>query len=251
MDAALNDDLCIRNYAAKTKKPKYEPVEKRPLSEKEIDQLLSADLSEQERLFVCLGLFQGFRKSESLGSHRVTGDRIEVSAVWESVGNKASIKPVPKTEAGFREMSIMPQTKDAIKRIQDSHNRMYLFSNDDGTLITPEQYKGLWRRIQTAFNVAAGGEAALGLHKAKIVTRKITSHYLRHTFCTLLYYAGFDILQTQYLMGQDDVKTTLETYTHLDKESLGKRDKYAKWKPILRQVFLGEKASKRRQNDNL
>ena len=45
----------------------------------------------------------------------------------------------------------------------------------------------------------------------------ITAHWLRHTFATLLYLAGVDVLTARDQLGHADIKTTLEIYTHLDK----------------------------------
>lgn len=42
----------------------------------------------------------------------------------------------------------------------------------------------------------------------------ITPHTFRHTYASNLYKAGVDIKQAQYLLGHDDIKTTLDTYTH-------------------------------------
>lgn len=251
MSSALNDDLCIRNYAAATKKPEYEAKEKLPLSEKEIDTLLETELSAQDRLFAVLCLFQGLRKSESLGLTRVTGEKLRINQAWECINNKPSITPKTKTTAGAREMNIMPAVNDALQVVQAGHKRMYLFSNADGSLLTEEQYKGMWGRIMTAFNIASGGVQTMGRRNGITIARHITSHYLRHTFATMLYYAEFDILQTQYLLGQDDVKTTLEVYTHLDKINLGKKNKYTKYKDLLREVFLNEKRSESVQNDKV
>lgn len=41
-------------------------------------------------------------------------------------------------------------------------------------------------------------------------------HDLRHTYCTMLYEAGIDVLTAKEQMGHSDVKTTLGIYTHLD-----------------------------------
>lgn len=43
-------------------------------------------------------------------------------------------------------------------------------------------------------------------------------HCLRHTFCTLMYNAGVDVLTAKEQMGHSDVKTTLAIYTHLQNE---------------------------------
>ncbi|MEE0875337.1 MAG: tyrosine-type recombinase/integrase [Ruminococcus sp.] len=45
---------------------------------------------------------------------------------------------------------------------------------------------------------------------------KFTAHQLRHTYCTMLYFAGVDILTASKLMGHSNVRITLEIYTHLD-----------------------------------
>jgi len=42
-----------------------------------------------------------------------------------------------------------------------------------------------------------------------------TAHCLRHTYCTLLYEAGVDVLSAKDLMGHADVTTTMKIYTHL------------------------------------
>jgi len=62
------------------------------------------------------------------------------------------------------------------------------------------------------------------------VIPKITPHWLRHTFCTMLYFAGVDILTAKSQMGHKDIQTTLEIYTHLDachkQKEIGKLNSY-------------------------
>ncbi|MTK06528.1 MAG: tyrosine-type recombinase/integrase [Hungatella sp.] len=42
----------------------------------------------------------------------------------------------------------------------------------------------------------------------------ITLHMFRHTYASDLYKSGLDLKQAQYLLGHDDIRTTLDTYTH-------------------------------------
>lgn len=60
----------------------------------------------------------------------------------------------------------------------------------------------------------------------------ITAHGLRHTFATMLYLAGVDILTAKDQLGHADIKTTLEIYTHLDKiykkKNISELDDYSK-----------------------
>ena len=63
-----------------------------------------------------------------------------------------------------------------------------------------------------------------------ILISTITPHWLRHTFATLLYLAGVDVLTARDQLGHADIKTTLGIYTHLDKiykrKSMSKLDNY-------------------------
>lgn len=45
-----------------------------------------------------------------------------------------------------------------------------------------------------------------------------TPHQLRHTYATMLYSAGVDILTAQRLLGHASPQVTLEIYTHLEKQ---------------------------------
>lgn len=46
---------------------------------------------------------------------------------------------------------------------------------------------------------------------------RFTPHQLRHTFCTLLYAAGYSLIEARDQMGHKDIQTTANIYTHLDK----------------------------------
>ena len=39
-------------------------------------------------------------------------------------------------------------------------------------------------------------------------------HYLRHNYCTMLFERGGDLMTVKALAGHNDIKTTLEIYTH-------------------------------------
>jgi integrase len=55
-------------------------------------------------------------------------------------------------------------------------------------------------------------------------------HMLRHTFATLLYFAGVDILTAKEQLGHSVIKMTLAIYTNLDKQhkrkSMSKPDEF-------------------------
>ena len=65
--------------------------------------------------------------------------------------------------------------------------------------------------------------------KAVLDTSYQLPHW-RHTFITLMYLAGVDVLTAKEQAGHADIKTTMAIYTHLDekykKESINKLDEY-------------------------
>lgn len=50
------------------------------------------------------------------------------------------------------------------------------------------------------------------------IMERFSAHQLRHTYCTMLYIAGVDILTASKLMGHSSVDVTLKIYTHLDEK---------------------------------
>ncbi len=50
-------------------------------------------------------------------------------------------------------------------------------------------------------------------HKTEI---KFTYHQLRHSYCTMLYYANIKIKKAQELMGHSSADMVYNIYTHLD-----------------------------------
>ena len=59
---------------------------------------------------------------------------------------------------------------------------------------------------------------------------RITPHWLRHTFISLMYLAGVDVLTAKEQAGHKDISTTLAIYTHLDEQykhkNINKLDEY-------------------------
>jgi integrase/recombinase XerD len=58
------------------------------------------------------------------------------------------------------------------------------------------------------------------LRKRSGITKKLTPHLLRHTFCTSLLHNGADIMFIKELAGHQDIQTTARYYLGVDKESL-------------------------------
>ena len=46
----------------------------------------------------------------------------------------------------------------------------------------------------------------------------ITPHVCRHTFCTRMATSGISVSTLKYIMGHEDIQTTLNVYTHADED---------------------------------
>lgn len=55
-----------------------------------------------------------------------------------------------------------------------------------------------------------------GKSEREIQLPDISPHILRHTACSRFAEAGCDIKVLQYIMGQTDLKTTMQIYNHAD-----------------------------------
>jgi integrase len=70
-----------------------------------------------------------------------------------------------------------------------------------------------WQRLWRYYMNELSRQYGEGVH-----IQEFTPHCLRHTYCTMLYESGIDVVVAQGLMGHKDIKTTLGIYTHLSKE---------------------------------
>lgn len=88
--------------------------------------------------------------------------------------------------------------------------------------MTLNAWKSLWESYMLGLNFRYGKTTEKRERhnpRGQIMSiEPFTMHSLRHTFCTIMYEAGIDVLTAKEQMGHSDVKTTLSIYTHLDKK---------------------------------
>lgn len=100
----------------------------------------------------------------------------------------------PKTAAGTRTVPIPDVLAEVLA--QEPHTSL-LVCTHKGQMWTNSSWKFAFGKYLEQ----------LGIHT--------TAHCLRHTYATLLYEAGVDMLSAQYLMGHANSETTMDIYTHL------------------------------------
>lgn len=126
----------------------------------------------------------------------------------------------PKTASGTRVVSIPDKLVNYLRNLD--RKSIYVLTSASGKMMSNAAWKTMWESYIIELN------NKYGLHTEKrklydprgqlITIETFTPHCLRHTFCTIMYEAGIDVLTAKEQMGHSDVKTTLAIYTHLDSQ---------------------------------
>ena len=107
-------------------------------------------------------------------------------------------------------------TKTTLKR----HLEAFLNELNIDIIIKQKQLKSLLKK--TKENKDKIKEELENLNKEKII---FTYYILRHSFCTMMYYAGINIKEAQRIMGHSSAKMVYDIYTHLDEERENSKEK--------------------------
>ena len=160
----------------------------------------------------------------------------------EKAEDGGAVIKTPKSAAGNRVINIPQKLADYLSGIE--RNSIYIVTGASGQIMSVTLWRRLWESYMIDLDVKYGKRTPKPNSKAKpgepiskfdptkgeMLINTFTPHCLRHTYCTILYEAGVDVLVAMALMGHSDVKTTLGIYTHLEKEhkekDIGKLDKY-------------------------
>lgn len=196
--------------------PKYIKKEKRPLTPTEKEAITQADFTDREKAFVYIIYTCGLRRGEALAlskfDFKSEGDKYSVSITKTLIfpNNASEIKPMPKTDHGFRTIPIPAKTSAFLKQYIAALPGTYLFTCRDGSNMTHSAYVKMWGSIVRKMNYAAGGTDAFP------VITNLTAHIFRHNYCTNLCYQvpAISVKKIAQLMG-DTEKMVLDVYNHI------------------------------------
>lgn len=146
---------------------------------------------------------------------------ITVSKGYDFKANKVKST---KTEAGMRKI-IIPDILSEYLRHTNKKSRLVV-PNTKGDYMTESSWRRLWTGYMRTLNKKYGDFSDMHIkgnrESLPMVIDTFTPHCLRHTYCTLLFESGVDVVTAKELMGHTDIKTTLEIYTHLSREKAQK-----------------------------
>ena len=189
-------------------------------------------------------MFAGLRRGELLAltwqDINLEEGTISVTKSVELIKGLPHIKSGGKTDAATRTVYI---PRKLISYLQSTpHDPLGLVCPTvKGTPMTDTAWRRLWDSYLTDLNIKYGDWSGCmqtgGKRPAKhspmekpFLIPRITPHWLRHTFITMLYMAGVDVLTAKEQAGHADISTTMSIYTHLDekykRKSISKLDEY-------------------------
>ena len=175
-----------------------------------------------------LMLFAGLRRGEALALQwediDMDNNVIHVTKAIHFESN-AAVVSTTKTEAGVRDVPLLPQLKAALSLYEPRTGPVCLGATGS-PVSTEAAFRRGWEGYLSAMENILNDEPPFrpgrrsdldDENRKKFVIR---THDLRHTFCTMLYNAGVGLKEAQYIMGHADSSMTMEVYTHLDEAKL-------------------------------
>lgn len=192
-------------------------------------------------------MYAGLRRGELLALTWADIDlkakTIRVDKSVEIVNNASVVKEGGKTKAATRTVYIPQILADYLALVPGAHFG-YVVCKKNGSIMTDSAWKRLWDSYLDDLNLQYGNwkncvqtkgqrpSKYSRKEKKPMLIPRFTAHWLRHTFITLMYMAGVDILTAKEQAGHEDIETTMGIYAHLDeqfkKKNISKLDEYLK-----------------------
>ena len=198
LNYAVNNDYCIKNVASSCTIKHFETKERTILTNEEI-KILENSSNKYKDFFIFI-LYTGLRRGEVAALKWSDIDfknkEIHVDNSMSFVTNKGSLKSTKTNKS--RIIPILDKTAEILKHHKKLTNSIYVFSRIDGS------------------NLSASAIDRMHESILKDTGLQFKLHELRHTFCTILYYAGVSSIHAAEIMGHS-LAVMQSIYTHLDK----------------------------------
>lgn len=204
---------------------------KRALTVQEKEAIKLASFTDKQKAFVYILFFFGLRKEEALGLMKSDFDfkkqTLTISRALQCGSNRRLTKiKTTKNSASMRTLPINKAVISFFKAYISQLDSLYLFTNNNGQLMTTTQYTRFWNKIILQMNYAIMSEkekAAVErlpakMQKNAMPINSLTAHIFRHNYATMLYYSNVSSKKAIQLMGHTDVAMIMKIYAHLDEE---------------------------------
>lgn len=168
---------------------------------------------------VLIAMLSGLRRGEITALQWSDIDfnlkQITVNKAYDFANN--TVKS-PKTVAGYRTVPMPDLLVAHLTQVQKTS--MFVCPNKDGKMLSNANWKQYFGQYFAYLDDLYSTKTVNRFTGREQIThiQKFGMHDLRHTFCTNLYHSGCPANICKNMMGHKDIITTLNIYTHLDKE---------------------------------
>ncbi len=213
LNDAVDNDITIKNVAQNVKGPKITKNERLPLTLEEDNMLLSS--GNKYAPFFLFMRYTGMRKEEivpiTINDIDLKNKTISINKAVTFIHNKPVLKDTKNNRS--RIVPLLDIIYDLVKNLIETtikENRTLLFVKEtDKKMLTDVAIR---RHLESLLNDLNKNKNE---NESKI---KFTCHQLRHSYCTMLYYADVKIKKAQELMGHASADMVYNIYTHLDEK---------------------------------
>ena len=172
-------------------------------------------------------MYSGLRRGEltplTWSDVDLVKNTISVNKSVEMINGRPRLKEGAKTKAGVRVVNIPQKLSDFLIQEKEKENPLciYVVHSEKGTMLSNYAWRSMWKDYIEELNIKYGYNGEDIQNTKFELPMKIppfTPHYLRHTFATLLYMAGVDVMTARDQLGHANIQTTLSIYTHLSQK---------------------------------
>lgn len=227
--AIANDIAGVTDFFSMVTISKNAPMEKRrALTENEQQWIIETDHRAQVPAMIMM--FSGLRRGEVIPLEWSDIDfnrgLISVNKSVDLTSNKPIIKSGGKSENAVRVVPIPPILVSFLKDYRANCKILskYVCLNYSGDIHTKSSWRKMWDSYILDLNIKYGYDETILKHHPKMKASELplriepfTPHYLRHTFATMLYLQGVDVVSAKQYLGHADIKTTVNIYTDLER----------------------------------
>lgn len=233
-------EMCVENRvieynpfrAAEIPERRKTDNERRALTQEERSWI--EDTPHRAQTAAMIMMYAGLRRGELIpllwSDIDLEAGTISVNKSVEMIDGHPSIKPGGKTESAVRTVFIPKKLINYLSKVK--RDSLLVVHMENGTMFTANAWRSMWSTYIKDLNLKYADFGKIVINgkpmerpKSKckrggvpILIPQFTAHWLRHTFITMMYLSGVDVLTAAAQAGHSDPKITMEIYTHLDAE---------------------------------
>lgn len=229
LNDAVENDVIYKNVATNIKRIKFEKIPKNPLTLYEDKIFLEVAGEHSSGCFMMILRFCGLRREEivplEIKDIDLTSKKLFVSKAVHFEHNHPNVKTTKSKKPRIVDIPdiVVPFLEKQIEKQTTCYDSKYLFTKKtDPKSMLSESATKRWLESYLYHCNLLHEKKQKEENKEFVLTDdnkiKFTFHQLRHSYCTMLYYADVKIKKAQELMGHASADMVYDIYTHLDEE---------------------------------